>query len=556
MNSPEGQLFQYQLNLTTGDAGTTPRVDEIIVTYQPGPDLSAPIVTSTDPVDQAIGVPLDQNIRIYYNEPINSTTFNAMLDGVPFSVAFTDSGRTVILDPTTDLEPLTAYSLSIDAGVEDTYGNATSTSYDLSFTTGERISTWIETSTTDFNDGILTDVQVSAVGDGALQLAQSGFFDHFDGSAVDPAKWTTADWAGGSIDIVVANSLVTVNTYDYIKSVPTFNQTQVEAYVQYSANGSYLNFAVGDNLNAPCTYMTIGPNSPGIMRVQTYDTNYTEITTLLPAYDNIISDGQFHYLKIQWTGDQVHYYIDDPDTPVATHTGFGRPLDGNYNIMLSSSGLPFSADWISAAAYANSGTYTSNSYGAGENSLFQSLVWTGNQPVSTAVAFETRTSMDGVTWTDWQAVNPDSTISSPAGFYIQYRASLDSTDPSLTPTVEQVSITYTPQAVETIPPVVDSATPTGTDVPVDTNLTVTFSEFVNQATFSAQLNGSNVPPEWISFSELSGHSVVTIDPTSNFDYDTIYTVVIAGTVEDLSGNPMGTDYQWNFSTEVETFQWT
>ena len=93
---------------------------------------------------------------------------------------------------------------------------------------------------------------------------------------------------------------------DYIKSVSIFNQTSVEGYVRFGANGVSLNFAVGDTLNAPCTFMTIGPGGiAGAMRVETYDSGdplYDSVTSL-PAFDGIIGDGQFHYVKIEWTAD-------------------------------------------------------------------------------------------------------------------------------------------------------------------------------------------------------------------------------------------------------------
>jgi hypothetical protein len=95
-------------------------------------------------------------------------------------------------------------------------------------------------------------------------------------------------------------------------------------------------------------------------------------------------------------------------------------------------------------------------------------------------------------------VAPDNSIASPAGWYIQYRALLASNDPAITPTIEQVTINYIPQAPETIPPVVEGVTPTGTGVPVNTDITVTFSELIKPATFSAQMNGAGVPADWIS----------------------------------------------------------
>ncbi len=557
--SPEGQLFQYRVTLTTTDPAVSPRVEEVVVTYQLGPDESAPIIISTEPANLAIGVPFTQTIAIHYNEAIKPTTFSATLNDVDLTVAFQDSNRTVTLDPIADLLPLTNYTLSIAAGVEDTYGNATSSANEINFTTADLFYTWVETTNSDFNDGSLSNVQVSNIGDGAVQLALTGFYDHFEGTSIDPAKWTTGDWQGGAIGVQVLDSVVTVNAMDFIKSISTFNQTMVEGNVRFGANGVSLNFAVGDTLNAPCTFMTIGPGGiAGAMRVETYDFGdplYDSVTSL-PAFDGIIGDGEFHYVKIEWTADQVSYYINDPNTPVASHTGFARPLDKDYNIMLSSGGVPLSADWISASGYAEFGVYISNVFEAAENSLFQTLEWTGDLPMGTTVGFNTRTSVDGINWTDWQAVALNHSIASPAGTYIQYRALITSSGPAITPTVEAVTITYAPQAPETIPPEVIIATPTGEGAPVDTNITITFSELIKESSFSAKLNGIDIQAGWVSFENSLGKSIVTINPETNLLSSTLYTVLISGTVEDLNGNPMGSDYQWNFRTAAEVLTWT
>ena len=123
-------------------------------------------------------------------------------------MAFQDSNRTVTLDPITDLSPLTIYTLSIAAGVEDTYGNATSSANEINLTTADLFYTWVETTNSDFNDGSLSNVQVSNIGDGAVQLARTGFYDHFEGNALEPSKWIAGKWNTDPISVQVANSIV------------------------------------------------------------------------------------------------------------------------------------------------------------------------------------------------------------------------------------------------------------------------------------------------------------------------------------------------------------
>ena len=75
--------------MTTSDAVATPVIEEVVVSYAPGDDITPPSVVSTDPADGASGVPVDTDITINYNEPINPATFNATINGgVSFATTF------------------------------------------------------------------------------------------------------------------------------------------------------------------------------------------------------------------------------------------------------------------------------------------------------------------------------------------------------------------------------------------------------------------------------------------------------------------------------------
>ena len=91
---------------------------------------------------------------------------------------------------------------------------------------------------------------------------------------------------------------------------------------------------------------------------------------------------------------------------------------------------------------------------------------------------------------------------------------------------------------------------------MDTNISLIFSEFIKKSSFGAKLNGIDIQSGWVSFENSLGRSIVTINPETNLLSSTLYTVLIPGTVEDLSGNPMGSDYQWNFRTAAEILTWT
>ena len=104
---------------------------------------------------------------------------------------------------------------------------------------------------------------------------------------------------------------------------------------------------------------------------------------------------------------------------------------------------------------------------------------------------------------------------------------------------------------DAVPTITDrSPAPGSTGVAVNTNVTVTFSEPMNAATITgttftlrASGAGSDVPA---TVSYLN--KVATLDPTSDLAPGTLYNVTVAGTVADLTGNTLGSNATWSFTT--------
>lgn len=94
------------------------------------------------------------------------------------------------------------------------------------------------------------------------------------------------------------------------------------------------------------------------------------------------------------------------------------------------------------------------------------------------------------------------------------------------------------------PPKVIGNTPKGTNVPVNTPITVTFSEPMNKTSVQSAFDTS--PPIAGSFS-WSGNTM-TYTPSSNLSYNSGYKIVVYG-AKDLAGNVLESVYYvWEFST--------
>ena len=98
---------------------------------------------------------------------------------------------------------------------------------------------------------------------------------------------------------------------------------------------------------------------------------------------------------------------------------------------------------------------------------------------------------------------------------------------------------------DTTPPTITANTPTGTDVPVSTVISVTFDEAMNQA--SAEGAFFIDPPVTGSFGWAG--NTIAFTPGADLAYSTTYNVTIGTIAEDLAGNPLADDFTWGFTTE-------
>ena len=121
------------------------------------------------------------------------------------------------------------------------------------------------------------------------------------------------------------------------------------------------------------------------------------------------------------------------------------------------------------------------------------------------------------------------------------------------------AITWTVTVNDTTPPEIVDHTPTGTNVPVTTNITATFSEAINPST----LNNETIVVENSTGSKIEGDitytsetCTVTFDPVSNLEYNETYNVTITTGVQDLAGNNMSSNFTWNFTTRSEVMEAT
>jgi Sec-independent protein translocase protein TatA len=95
------------------------------------------------------------------------------------------------------------------------------------------------------------------------------------------------------------------------------------------------------------------------------------------------------------------------------------------------------------------------------------------------------------------------------------------------------------------PPIIEEYSPTGSDVPVDTLITIRFNEAMNESSLHIAFEISPYVPGAFSFENYT----LIFKPSGNLAKNTLYNVTIKSSARDLAGNHLGFDLSWKFTTE-------
>ena len=186
-----------------------------------GAIVTLPTVSSTNPVNAATSVPLNQKIAATFSETmdastIQSSTFTLMQGTTPVSGFVSYSGITAILTPASNMAPNTAYTVIITTGVKDFTGNALANNYVWSFTTGAATVVTAPTVSSTDPVNVATSVALNK------QIA-ANFSEVMDASTITTATFTlmqgitfvsgTVSYAGTTATYVPASNLIPNTTY-------------------------------------------------------------------------------------------------------------------------------------------------------------------------------------------------------------------------------------------------------------------------------------------------------------------------------------------------------
>ncbi len=544
--SADSQYLQYRASLSTTDNQVSPEVCDVAVTYvAAGPDTTPPQVISTDPVDTATGVAVDTTITIDFNEPINTSTFSAVIDGpVPFTTQFANGDTRAILTPTSNLDFLTAYTWRINAGLEDLVGNATPAQLVYGFTTEPMVLPICVTDdlASDFGAGTLTSAIVTADDDGEV-IAEPTTYAEFDGTSL-PAGWAIQqDWTGSGTAVVSGGS-VTVEQANVGTNAVYGPGRAVEFVATFASNEDNQHVGFGTTFSGtPWAMFSTGSSGSG--SCSTCVQARTWLGGANPFVNETIDTGTLVNLpalyRIEWGASDITYYVNG--TQVAQHV---VTLTDNLGLRISdiNTGASLGVDWMRMSPYATPATYESVVFDAGSATPWDEITWTSVEPTGTTLVIEVRTgdtaTPDG-SWTAWTLASQAGSVGATAR-YIQYRATLTQTDPDQTARLDDISI----RCADTTPPIITGTIPVNlaVDVSTTTDFVIDFHEPVDTGTFSALWSGG------VSFMTVfsNGDRRVTLTPTLALAPMQTYTVTVLVGLEDVHGNATTSQSVFTFDT--------
>jgi hypothetical protein len=135
----------YTATITTGakNMAGDALLSNHVFTFTTGaaPDVTAPVVSSTDPLSTAVGVARNKTIAITFSEAMNastitSSTFSLKKGSTVIVGEVTYSGMVASFNPTNTFDASAVYTATLTTGAKDVAGNAIAANIVWSFTTG------------------------------------------------------------------------------------------------------------------------------------------------------------------------------------------------------------------------------------------------------------------------------------------------------------------------------------------------------------------------------------------------------------------------------------
>lgn len=531
------------------------------------PVVEPPTVISTTPVNLATQVPIGNDLTATFStamnpSTINSTTFLLQSGVTPVAGVVTYTGITGTFNPAANLAPNTLYTATITTGAQDLAGTPLAANYVWTFTTGAVPDTTAPTV-------ISTNPANGATNEPVSHAVMATFSEAMNPATITGATFRLANGAT-AVAGTVTYSGVTASFRPASNLAPNtlYTATITTGATDLAGNPLASNyvwtFTTGNADSIPPSVSSVIPvgGSSGVFVSSALAATFSEAmdpVTINSATFSLrqgatLVPGTVSYAGVTGTFRPVSELR--PDTLyTATITTGAKDLAGNP---LTS---PYVWSFTTGSAVDQSPpsvTFTIPANGANNVAVSQSLAATFSEVMDpTTIDTATFTLKQGNTaiagTVSYAGVTATFTPSGALAPNSLYTATISTGAKDLAGNSlgsAHVWTFTTGSASDTTAPAVISSAPAAgaVEVTVTSNLSATFSEFMNPLTINTVTfllrQGVTAVAGTVTYSGVTA----TFRPANNLAPNTVYTATITTGAKDLAGNSLPANYQWTFTT--------
>mgnify|MGYP000477524092 CR=1 FL=1 len=527
-------------------------------------ESTPPTITSTNPVNEAQNIQTNTSITANFSEPmdpgtINNTTFTLAQRGTPIAGNVTYSGTTALFTPNNNLAFASTFTATVTTGAQDVVGNALASDFSWTFATAQEITAPQVTTVSPANGS--SDIAVNT-------NITAGFSEPMDQSSINETTFTVSQ-----------NGADVAGSINYSGTTATFNPTN--------------NLGFGSLVTITIT--TGASDQAGNSMVSDFVWTFTTEQESVPptVTSTTPTDGMS---DVSVAGDITATFSEAMDPGTINGTTFsvsqnGSPVAGSINY--SGTAATFNPTSNLAFGASITATITTGMTDVAGNNLASNLSWSftteqesvppsviSTTPSDGATNVSTSTS---ITATFSEPLNPatvngstfsvevggssisgtvsysDNTATFTSDADLPFGSSFTVTitngvqDPAGNPLVGNKVWTFTTEQESTPPTVTSTTPPDGTsDVSVAGDITATFSENMDPATFNGTTFSVSQNESPVAGSINYSGTTATFNPTNNLGFGSLVTVTITTGASDQAGNNMVSDFVWTFTTEQES----
>jgi uncharacterized membrane protein len=532
-------------------------------------DATQPTVSSTDPLDTAPDVLLNQLIIITFDEPMNTGSLTYTIEPNPGGLSeFWSVGDTVVTISHIDFAAGTRHWVNITAA-SDLAGN-TLNPLPYSFYFDTEIPdlippTVISGAPVGLSVNILSNIMITfseAMNTASVESA----FSFTDGTTT----WTVAD---GTANWNPAQDTMTFNPTANFDNSRTITVT-IDGSIAMDASGNTLDgngngtsegTPDDDYVWAFTTEAVVIPDTkPPISSVSSLSSHQNSLTfdVIYVASD---SDSGVSEVELWYNKDNGGWVLYNTYTGGSKTISFTASSDGDYSFY--SRARDNENNYEVAPSFADATTIVDATI-----PTISSIVLSDPSPVTEgSLTFTITFSEDmdtGVTpmvsfgltspYQTHTVIESTHTLTTWVGTFAINTATGDGTNTLRIALAQDIAgnqiVIYTMQfEIDTIHPTVSTAGPQETDVVVTTSITITFDEGMDTTSVEDAFSYTDGTTTWTASDgsiSWSGNTM-TFTPSSHLDPDTDYTASVGTDAMDIAGNHISTAHTWSFTTIPE-----